>query len=649
MFRQTTRSCTGDARRSIITRVAFASGRRPLSTRERVRIVEVGPRDGLQNISKPIPTETKIGLIQRLAATGLKTIEITSAVSPKAVPQLSDNQQLLSHESIQELVRRSGANGTRRAETRMPVLVPNKKGLDLALKQGVKEVAVFVSATEGFSQKNTKCSVEEGLARAREVTGVAKEHGVAVRGYISCIFHDPFDGPTPESAVLHAVRELLDMGCYEISLGDTVGVGGAADVTRLFKYLFDNGIPADKLAGHFHDTYGQAVSNVWTAYELGLRTFDSSVAGLGGCPYAPGAKGNVATEDLVYLFYRADVDTGVDLTKLVETGTWISQQLQQETSSRVGAALAKRSSTGTPAPAASTPAPVKPTSPPASKPQPTPIHWSPIPDQTPGLQILRSGPNIKIILDRPSNGNSMTIDMLTTLTTFFTSCATDPSISRILLTASGKFFCTGMDLSSSSQVAKSASAGTQQYERLMGLFSAIDSAPQVTIAAINGPAYGGGVGLAMLCDIRLGVENASMTLSEVKLGLAAATISKYVIREWGTAFAREAMLTARPVPITQLQSLGLVSRVVKDKETLSQACDELLGSLKRAAPRASALSKELVRLSCLGGGEQERGIRRVFEEMMRPGGESERGLREFQGKRSVDWDVSDDGVGKAKL
>ncbi|KAF2854912.1 3-hydroxy-3-methylglutaryl-coenzyme A lyase/3-methylglutaconyl-coenzyme A hydratase [Plenodomus tracheiphilus IPT5] len=652
-------ACAGGVRRSVRPCTTAFNTQRLLSTSKRVRIVEVGPRDGLQNISKPIPTATKIALIQRLAATGLKTIEITSAVSPKAVPQLSDNQQLLSHESIQELVKQSGQG---KAQTRMPVLVPNKKGLELAMKQGVKEVAVFVSATEGFSQKNTKCSVEDGLQRARQVAELAKENSIAVRGYISCIFHDPYDGSTPEAAVLHGVRELLAMGCYEVSLGDTVGVGAAADVERLLKYLFDNGISAEKLAGHFHDTYGQAVSNVWKAFELGLRTFDSSVSGLGGCPYAPGAKGNVASEDLVYLFDRAGVDTGVDLTRLVETGTWISEQLQQETSSRVGAALAQRSNTETSsttttstttttaaAAATSTSTNISnPSTPPTSDLSSTPIQWTPVPDQTPGLQILRSGPNIKIILDRPSNGNSLTIPMLTSLTTFFTRCATDASISRVLLTATGKYFCTGMDLGKdTSVVAKSTAAGIEQFHRLTKLFEAIDRAPQVTIAALNGPAYGGGVGLAMLCDIRLGVKNASMTLSEVKLGLAAATISKYVIREWGPAFAREAMLTARPVSLSQLQSLGVVSRVVEDRVALEAACEELLRHLKRTAPRASALSKQLVRIA----GEDEQGdmIRSVFEEMMRPGGESEFGLRMFQEKRSVDWDEWIEGKGKAKL
>lgn len=430
------------------------------------------------------------------------------------------------------------------------------------------------------------------------------------------------------------------MGCYEISLGDTVGIGAAADVQRLLKYLFENGVPSEKLAGHFHDTYGQAVSNAWTAFGLGLRVFDSSVAGLGGCPFAPGAKGNVASEDLVYLFERAGVSTGVDLPKLVQTGAWISQQLKRENGSRVGAALSRKHD---PSPSAST------LTTPTTE---SNIAWDPVTDQVDGLNILRSGPNVKIILDRPKNGNSLTIPMITALTDFFTRVATDNTVSRILLTATGKFFCTGMDLGKDSSVARSATASTQQFDRLTRLFEAIDAAPQVTIAAVNGPAFGGGVGLAFACDIRIGVKTATFTLSEVKLGLAAATISRYVLREWGPAFTREAMLTARPVSFPQLLSLGIVSNMVDGTELLDSAADELLQQLKRAAPRASALSKDLVRASQNkeGGKSQTKRISEVFEEMMAPGGESEFGLREFQaGRRDVDWDGYVMGKGKAKL
>ncbi|KAF2035283.1 aldolase [Setomelanomma holmii] len=591
-----------------------------MSPKSQVRIFEVGPRDGLQNIAKSIPTATKIELIQRLRASGLRDIEVTSAVSPKAIPQLADNQQLLSNSSIQNLIKESGVS--------CPVLVPNTKGLDITLKHEVREVAVFVSASEGFSRANTKCSVEEGLRRAGEVATQAREHGIKVRGYISCIFEDPFDGPTTESAVLQVVQKLLGMGCYEISLGDTLGTGTAADVQRLLTYLFQNGIPEDKLAGHFHDTYGQAVSNAWTAYQLGLRAFDSSVAGLGGCPYAPGAKGNVATEDLVYMFERAGISTGVDLPKLVDTGAWISSQLQQANSSRAGAALARK--LAPPLPSSSTTEQTK------------KLAWLDLPNQSDGLIIQKSGASIKITLNRPKNGNALTTAMISALTSFFTSAANDTGISRIVITAHGRFFCTGMDLSaSSSPVASGQSASTAQFERLTMLFKVISSAPQVTIAAINGPTFGGGVGLAFACDVRIGVKEAVFTLSEVKLGLAPATISPYVVREWGVPFAREAMLSARPVSVSELKDLGAVAEVV-EKEKLEDEVDAYLVGLKKVAPRASALCKDLVRAPVPGE------IKRVFEEMM-TGKEAEFGLREFQARRVVDWDEWVERKGRAKL
>jgi hydroxymethylglutaryl-CoA lyase len=434
--------------------------------------------------------------------------------------------------------------------------------------------------------------------------------------------------------VLHVVQKLLEMGCYEVSLGDTLGNGTTADVRRLLTYLYDHGVQAEKLAGHFHDTYGQAVLNVWTAFQLGIRVFDSSVGGLGGCPYAPGAKGNVATEDLVYLFERAGVETGIDLQKLSKTGQWISDQLRKPNDSRVGAALAHKSGTT------------------SVRSKPKEMQWATLPTETEDLQILRSGLNVKIVLNRPKNGNALTISMISELTSFFETAATDTSISRIALTANGKFFCTGMDLGKDSAVAKNEKASQDQFKRLFRLFEAISNSPQVTIAAINGPAFGGGVGLAFACDIRIGTTNAAFTLSEVKLGLSPATISKYVTREWGLAFTRETMLSGRSIPFAQLLSLGLVTEMLDSKDELDSALDQYLSKLRNAAPRASALVKELVRASEPGntGGKQAQSIKEVFEEMMRPGSESEFGLREFQaGRREVDWDAFQLARNKAKL
>lgn len=417
----------------------------------------------------------------------------------------------------------------------------------------------------------------------------------------------------------------MDAGCYEVSLGDTIGVGVAADVRSLLEHLFRHGIPADKLAGHFHDTYGQAVSNVWQAYECGIRAFDSSVAGLGGCPYAPGSKGNAATEDLVHLFEQAGVSTGVDLGKLVDTGLWISRQLSKPYDCRAGAAHAAKAQQQQP------PTPTKETLP-----------WQPYRD-TPGLRVHRAGTNLRITLSRPHNGNALTAAMIADLTSLFDAAASDPSITRIALTATGRFFCTGMDLAEDSTAVRArtdAAARAAQFEALTALFAAVDAAPQVTVACLNGPAFGGGVGLAFACDVRIAARRAACTLSEVRRGLCPATISRYIVREWGAALAREAMLSGRAVGAGELARVGAVAVVVEEVEGLGAALEAYLSRLRSCAPRASALCKVLVRVGVPGGGEQqERGIREAFDEMMREGGEAAFGVGEFQaGRRDVDWD-----------
>ncbi|GME61357.1 uncharacterized protein LTHEOB_1194 [Neofusicoccum parvum] len=584
-----------------------------------VRIIEVGPRDGLQNIAKAVPTSTKIELISQLRSAGLQSIELTSAVSPKAIPQLADNKTLLSSNVVKSLMAQENL--------RLPVLVPNTKGLEIAIDHGCKEVAVFISASEGFSKANTNCTVAEGIERAGKVASAAISAGLSVRGYVSSIFACPYDGPTPASAVLECVQQLLSMGCYEVSLGDTIGVGVASNVRELLNFLFRHGIPAEKLAGHFHDTHGQAVSNVWQAYECGIRAFDSSVAGLGGCPFAPGAKGNVATEDVVYLFHAAGITTGVDLPRLAAVGSWISAQLSKPHDSRAGAAFLSK-----PQPA---------TRKPADQRGPSPLRWD-LTSESDGLQVYRSGATMKIVLNRPANGNALTTPMIHELTALFHRAASDASISRIALTANGKFFCTGMDLAAGrTPVSQSRDERDAQFARLTQLFAAIDNAPQVTIACLNGPAFGGGVGLAFACDVRMAVAAARLALSEVRLGLCAATISRYVAREWGAAFAREAMVSGRPVAAAELERLGAVAVVVEDGARLGEELDRYVRRLRGSAPRASALSKELVRLGCVGaGGEvQDRGIKAAFDEMMRPDSEAAFGVREFQaGRREVDWD-----------
>ena len=595
-----------------------------MSRSNTVRIVEVGPRDGLQNIKTTIPTATKLELISRLRQAGLKTIEITSVVSPKAVPQLADCRQVLADGNIKGMID---------DETlRVPVLIPNLKGLEIALENGVREVAVFVSATEGFSRANINATVEEGLARARQVTEKARAAGRAVRGYVSCIFADPFDGRTPHTSVLKVVRDLLDMGCYEVSLGDTLGIGTASDVKDLLEYLLANGVESSQLAGHFHDTYGQAVGNVWQAYQYGLRIFDSSVGGLGGCPFAPGAKGNAATEDLVYMFEQAGLDTGVDLSKLVQVGIWISKQLGKENESRAGVALAARH--------ALLEANSRDTAPPTGIAKGE-LSWTLL-SETESIKTYRSGVNLKVVLNQPKKGNALTIGIINELTQIFQNARNDRSISRIVITGDGKYFCAGMDLGKgTSPVAQTKEVSDAQYERLSKLFEAIDNAPQVTIAAINGSAFGGGVGLAFACDIRIAVKNAAVTLSEAKLGLCPATISKYVIREWGLAFTREAMLSARPISMAELRSLGLVTKIVDEQEQLSAEVDKYLAQLKVAGPEASSMCKQIVKLGWAypGSKRQESGVKQLFDRMMRSDGEAAIGLRAFQEtKKALDWD-----------
>jgi hydroxymethylglutaryl-CoA lyase len=294
----------------------------------RVRIVDVAPRDGLQNEKAVVPTGVKVGLIDRLTDAGLPAIEATSFVSPKWVPQMADNAQVM-------------AAIRRKPGVRYPVLTPNIKGFEAALAAGADEVAVFVAASETFSQKNINCSISESLERARPVAAAAKTHGVRVRGYISCVLDCPYEGEIAPSAVREVAAALQAMGCYEISLGDTIGTGTPGRARRLIATVAET-VPVETLAGHFHDTYGQAIANVYAAMEAGIATFDSSVAGLGGCPYAKGATGNVATEDLLYLLEGLDIETGIDMTRLRIAGRYISDFLGRPPASRVARALDAR-------------------------------------------------------------------------------------------------------------------------------------------------------------------------------------------------------------------------------------------------------------------------------------------------------------------
>ncbi|KAM1206263.1 hypothetical protein ACFX2G_007060 [Malus domestica] len=292
-----------------------------------VKIVEVGPRDGLQNEKNTISASVKIELIQRLVSCGLSVVEATSFVSPKWVPQLADAKDVM--EAVHNL---EGA--------RLPVLTPNLKGFEAAVAAGAKDIAVFASASESFSKSNINCSIEESLVRYRAVTRAAKELTIPVRGYVSCVVGCPVEGAIPPSRVAYVAKELYNMGCFEISLGDTIGVGTPGTVVPMLEAVMA-AVPVEKLAVHFHDTYGQSLSNILVSLQMGISTVDSSIAGLGGCPYAKGASGNVATEDVVYMLYGLGVKTNVDLAKLLVTGDFISKHLGRPSGSKTAVALSR--------------------------------------------------------------------------------------------------------------------------------------------------------------------------------------------------------------------------------------------------------------------------------------------------------------------
>jgi hydroxymethylglutaryl-CoA lyase len=294
----------------------------------RVRIVEVGPRDGLQNEKGEVPTAIKLELIERLAAAGISAVEATAFVSPKWIPQMADHTEVL-----ERIRRKPGVS--------YPVLTPNLKGFEAARAAGATEVAVFGAASEAFSKKNINCSIAESIERFRAVVDAAKSANIKVRGYISCVVGCPYEGDVKPQKVAEVAGALYDMGCYEVSLGDTIGVGTPRKTQAMIEACMAR-LPAAKLAGHYHDTYGQALANIYASLELGVATFDSSVSGLGGCPYAKGASGNVATEDVLYMLEGLGIETGIDLDKVVDTGIWISSILKRTPGSKAARAIAAK-------------------------------------------------------------------------------------------------------------------------------------------------------------------------------------------------------------------------------------------------------------------------------------------------------------------
>jgi len=295
---------------------------------QRVKIVEVGPRDGLQNESVTVPAEIKVQLVEMLADAGLAVIESGAFVSPKWVPQMATSSAV-----YQQISKRDGVS--------YPMLVPNLKGLELAHAAGVREVALFAATTETFSQKNTNCSIAESIERFNAVIDAALGLDIRVRGYISCVLGCPYEGEVSTDIVLMLAQKMFERGCYEVSLGDTIGVGTAGQAQALVETLARE-LPIDRLAAHFHDTYGQALANIHAVMQSGISVIDSSVAGLGGCPYARGATGNVATEDVVYMLQGMGIETGIDMQKLLDAGRFISDFLGREPVSRAATALLRK-------------------------------------------------------------------------------------------------------------------------------------------------------------------------------------------------------------------------------------------------------------------------------------------------------------------
>lgn len=297
----------------------------------KVEIVEMGMRDGLQNEKTVVPIEIRIELARRLGQTGLKRLEVGSFVRAEKVPQMAGSKEVIA--GIYHLQKQKQIP----ASMQFSALVPNEKGMADALESGVKEIAIFASATESFSRSNINCSIDESFERFKPVMALAKKNKIKVRGYLSVCFVCPYEGPVSEKKVVELAKRLYKLGCYEISIGDTIGAADPSHVASLFKKL-KRAVPVKKLAGHFHDTRGTALANILTAYQIGVRVFDSSLGGLGGCPYAPGSSGNVATEDVIYMFDRMRVQSGLDLNKYIETNHWMSSQMKKELCSKVSKA-----------------------------------------------------------------------------------------------------------------------------------------------------------------------------------------------------------------------------------------------------------------------------------------------------------------------
>jgi hydroxymethylglutaryl-CoA lyase len=397
-------------------------------------------------------------------------------------------------------------------------------------------------------------------------------------------------------------------------------------------------VPAEKLAGHFHDTYGQGVANVLRAYDMGIRTFDSSVAGLGGCPYAPGARGNVSTEDIVYSLEKGGINTGINLDKLIDVGSWISKELGIPYHSRVGAALlGRREATSVSKVKVATLA--KDDSKSTREPKKFNKRTWTVEKDTGEYRVSRSGTTVRITLTRPRNGNALTNAMLQGLAELYKKLGRDSTVYHIVLEAQGKYFCTGMDLSGDTDTVTMDSESSY-YSKVLALYEAIDHCPKTTISLVDGPCFGGGVGLTFVSDVRFVSPKARWTLSEIKIGVSPAVISKYLVREWGTSMAREGMISGREIGPDELLRIGALHGIVGPNETLDEKLESYLDQLERCAPRSAAINKELTRLGWYEpeGRAQAELIQETFGNMMVSGSEGEHGITMFRKKvKNFSW------------
>ncbi len=483
----------------------------------KVTIKEVGPRDGLQNESKFIETQDKVDWINLLSKTGLDYIEVSSFVHPKWIPQLADSEQVL-----KSINREKGVT--------YAALVPNIRGLERALTCNVNEVSVFMSASEGHNKSNINKTIDETFPVLKEVVDEALKANVKVRGYVSTVIACPYDGPVSPEQVLKVVDRLAEMGVYEISLGDTIGVGVPTQVESLLSTLLKH-FPSNLFAMHFHDTRGTALANVVKSLEMGITTFDSSTGGLGGCPYAKGASGNVSTEDLLYMLSAMNIETGVNQEALMK--------LQEMKGALTLTTLVQ-------------------------------------------FNEIEKGIGL-ITLNRPEAANAMSIQLLTDLNECLDEVAKNREIRVVLITGSGdKAFCAGADLKERKNMNEQQ---VRETVRLIGsTVNRVEALPQPVIAVLNGVAFGGGLELALACDLRIASSEAKMGLTEVSLGIIpGAGGTQRLPRLIGLGKAKELIYTARRITASEALEINLINEVV-EKEDLLKRATELAREIAKNAP-----------------------------------------------------------------